>query len=76
MKTQSLMGIILIAVGVIGLSYQGIKYTTRDNAVDLGPIQVTTKTTRTIPFSPVIGGLVLVGGIALLVMAGRSAERS
>jgi hypothetical protein len=32
---------ILIAVGIIALAYQGIRYTTRERVIDLGPIQVT-----------------------------------
>ena len=40
MKTNSLIGIILIVIGIIAFAYQGITYTTREKVVDLGPIQV------------------------------------
>ena len=68
MKTNMLIGIILIALGVVAFAYQGITYTTRNKAVDLGPIQITTETTKRIPLPPIVGAVALVGGIVLLVM--------
>jgi uncharacterized membrane protein len=71
MKTNVLIGIILIIVGIAAFAYQGITYTTREKVVDLGPIQMTAEKTRTLPLSPIVGGLALVGGIALLVVGNR-----
>ena len=68
MKPYSLIGIILIVVAVAAFAYQGISYTTREKVVDLGPLQVTADKTRTLPLSPIVGGIALVGGIVLLVM--------
>ena len=71
MKTNSLIGIILIVIGIVALAYQGITYTTREKVVDLGPIQVTADKTRTLPLPPIVGGIALVGGIVLLVMGNK-----
>ena len=71
MKTNSLIGIILIVVGIIAFAYQGITYTTREKVVDIGPIQVTADKTKTLPLPPIVGGIALVGGILLLVMGSR-----
>lgn len=68
MKPYSLIGIILIVVAVAAFAYQGISYTTREKVIDLGPLQVTADKTRTLPLSPIVGGIALIGGIALLVM--------
>jgi uncharacterized membrane protein len=68
MKPTIIIAIILIALGVAVLAYQGITYTTRENVVDLGPIKVTAEKTKTIPLTPIVGAIVIVGGIALLVM--------
>ena len=68
MKTYTLIGIILIVVGIVAFAYQGISYTSREKVVDLGPVQVTSERTRTIPLPPIAGGLALVGGVLLLVM--------
>jgi hypothetical protein len=71
MKTYTLIGIILIAVGIAAFAYQGISYTTREKVVDLGPIQMTADKTRTLPLPPIVGALALVGGIALLVTGSK-----
>ena len=39
MKTNSLIGIILIVIGIIAFAYQGITYTTKEKVIDLGPIR-------------------------------------
>jgi len=68
MKTMTLIGIVLIVLGVIAFVYQGITYTTREKAIDLGPIQVTTEQTRTIPLPPIVGAVALASGIGLVVV--------
>ena len=68
MKPTIIIAIILIALGIAALAYQGITYTTRENVADLGPIKVTAEKTKTIPLTPIVGAIVIVGGIALLVM--------
>ena len=70
MKGLQLAGLILIVLGIISFTYQGINYTTHKKVVDIGPIQATTTEHKTIPLPPVLGALAFVGGIVLLV-AGR-----
>jgi hypothetical protein len=70
MRTNIFFAIFLIALGIVAFAYQGIRYTTRENVVDLGPLKVTTEKSRTVPLPPIVGAAALVGGIALLV-AGR-----
>jgi len=73
MKTNTLIAIILIAVGIVAFAYQGITYTSREKVVDLGPVQVTAEKTRTFPLPPIVGGIALVGGIVLLLMGSKKA---
>ncbi|OPX97763.1 MAG: hypothetical protein A4E62_00681 [Syntrophorhabdus sp. PtaU1.Bin002] len=68
MRPKIIIAIILIALGIAALAYQGITYTTREKVVDLGPIKVTAEKTKTIPLPPIVGTVALVGGIVLLVM--------
>ena len=72
MKTNTLIAVILIAIGIVAFAYQGITYTTREKVVDIGPIQMTTEKTKTIPLPPLVGALALVGGIVLLVMGKKN----
>jgi uncharacterized membrane protein len=71
MKTATILGIALLVLGVVAFAYQGITYTTREKVIDLGPLQATVDTKQTIPLTPLVGGLALVGGIALLVVGTR-----
>ena len=63
---QKTIGIILIIVGTLMLAYQGIRYTTRENVVDIGSFHLQTEKKKTIPFPPIVGGVTLAVGIALL----------
>lgn len=68
MKPAAYIAIALIVIGVLSFAYQGITYKTRDKTVELGPLQITTEQTHTIPLPPIVGALALAGGIAMLVM--------
>jgi len=68
MKPKIIIAIILIALGIAVFAYQGITYTTREKVVDIGPIQVTSEKTKTLPLSPIIGAIALVSGVVLLVV--------
>jgi membrane-bound ClpP family serine protease len=71
MKTNTLLGIILIVVGIVAFAYQGITYTTREKVVDLGPVHMTAERTRTLPLPPIVGAIALIGGIVLLVTGSK-----
>ena len=72
MKSTTLVGILLVIVGVIALAYPQIRYTKREKVVDIGPIEATKETRKSIPVSPVLGGLSLAGGIALLIASSKA----
>ena len=66
-----LVGIALILLGIVAFAYQGITYTSREKIIDIGPIQATADTKKTIPLSPLVGGAALVGGIVLVVVGAK-----
>jgi uncharacterized membrane protein YidH (DUF202 family) len=70
MKPAGIVGIILIAIGIIALAYGGFSYTKREKIIDAGPLQVSADREKTVPFPPILGGICLVGGI-ILVLAGN-----
>lgn len=70
MKWTVVIGIILIVVGALALAHQGINYTAHKKVLEIGSIQATKKTEKSIHLPPVLGGLALVGG-TVLVIAGR-----
>jgi uncharacterized membrane protein len=72
MKAATIVGLALIILGIVAFAYQGITYTTQEKFIDLGPVQATVEKTKTIPLTPLFGGLALVGGIVLLVVGART----
>jgi hypothetical protein len=71
MKPAVIVGIILIILGGVALAYQGITYTTQEKVVDLGPLKVEAKKEKTIPLPPLLGALLLVGGVVLVAVSAR-----
>jgi uncharacterized membrane protein YidH (DUF202 family) len=68
---MKIFGIVLIVVGLLALAFGGISWTKREKVVDLGPIQAETQKRETLPLPPIFGGVAVVAGIALVVVAGR-----
>ena len=73
MKSATLAGIVLIVLGILSFAYQGISVTTQKKVVDVGPIHATKDEKHTLPLPPVLGGILLIGGVALLLTGQRSA---
>jgi hypothetical protein len=73
-KRVTLVGIALIILGVLALAYQGITYTTREKAIDLGPFTASVDKERRVPLSPIVGVLALAGGVVLVVVGARKAS--
>jgi hypothetical protein len=64
---MKLMGIILVVLGVLALVYQGIQYTSREKILEVGSIKLSADTKKNIPLPPIVGGVALVAGIALIL---------
>jgi hypothetical protein len=72
MKPLTIVGIILIVLGVIALGYQGITYTTKERVVEIGPLKVDKEKEKTIPLPPVLGGVAVAAGVVLMIVGARS----
>ena len=69
---MKLVGILLIVFGVVALAVGGIRYTTREKVVDLGPIEATAEKHHDIPLSPIVGIAAVAGGVALVLAGTRT----
>jgi hypothetical protein len=58
-------------LGLAGLTWGGITYTTKQKVLDVGPIHASRDKTHTLPLPPVVGAIALIGGIVLLA-AGKN----
>ena len=63
MKT---LGIILVALGILMMIYTGFNYVTTKKVADIGPVQIDKKENHPVQWSPIIGGIFLIGGIVIL----------
>jgi uncharacterized membrane protein HdeD (DUF308 family) len=71
MRSTAIVGVLLIVLGLAALAYQRINYTTRETVIDVGPVHATAERHRTLPLSPVVGALAVVGGVVLLIAGKR-----
>jgi hypothetical protein len=71
MKGLTILGIALIVFGIFIMVSQGISYTKNEKVLDIGPIEAHKETRKTIPVSPIAGGVALVGGIALVIAGAK-----
>jgi len=71
MKLITMVGILLTAIGVISLIYQGVTFTTRENVIKFGPIQAYKEKNKKIPLPRILGVLAIAGGILLIVVGVR-----
>jgi hypothetical protein len=76
MRIKMVVAILLIALGIVALAYQGITYTSMGKAFNFGPIHVATEETHHIPLPPILGALALIGGIVLLVVDRKGPGRA
>jgi hypothetical protein len=73
MRPITIIGIVLIILGVVFLASEGITYTKTEKVLDIGPIEATTKHRKTIPIPPLAGGAIVAAGV-ILVIAGTKAR--
>jgi len=74
MKPTILIGILLIVLGGLALAYQGFNYTHRERVMDVGSMHVTKEDHDRVSIPPVLGGLVLVGGIVMVLFGAKKSS--
>jgi uncharacterized membrane protein YidH (DUF202 family) len=72
MKAATVVGILLIVLGIIGFAVGGISFTHQKKDVDVGPVQLSHKETNTIPISPILSTISLMAGVGLVVVGVRN----
>jgi hypothetical protein len=67
MNGRTIVGIILVVIGLFALAYQGFSYTTQKKVIDIGPIQATKEEHHSVPLPPILGALALLSGVVVVV---------
>jgi len=62
------LGITIIVIGILMLVYTGFNYVTSEKVVDLGPIEISAEKNHPVQWSPVVGVVLVIGGIVFLAI--------
>lgn len=68
MKPITIVGLVLIVIAIIGFAVGGVSFTHQKQDAKLGPIDISHQQTDTVPIPPILSGLALVGGFALVIV--------
>ncbi len=65
MKTKTI-GIVMAIIGILMIIYTGFSYVTTEKVIDLGPMQMSVEKENPVQWSPIVGVILLVGGIVIV----------
>jgi hypothetical protein len=71
MTVRYVVGAILVVIGLVSLLVGGFRWTENKTVVDIGPVKATAEEHKSLPIPPVLGGVALVAGIALLLVPSK-----
>ena len=72
MKPATIIGLLLIVIGIIGFAVGGFSYSHEKQDAKVGPLQIEHKQTSTVPIPPILSGIALLGGIALVIVGAKN----
>ncbi|OHC62046.1 MAG: hypothetical protein A2045_04030 [Rhodocyclales bacterium GWA2_65_20] len=72
MKSNLIIGIVLMVIGAAVLGYDHYSYTTTENVLQIGPIKATAEQTHTVALPPIIGWVLIGAGACLVAFAALS----
>ena len=62
------IGIGMVIIGIVMMAYTGFNYVTTEKVVDLGPININKEKNHPVQWSPIIGVVLLIGGIVVIAI--------
>ncbi len=65
---MKILGLVLIGLGIIMMIYTGFNYVSTEKVVDLGPIEINAEKNHPVKWSPVVGIVLIVGGIVVVAI--------
>lgn len=68
------IGVILVILGIVMMAYTGFNFVTREKVVDIGPLEIEKKQNNPVHWSPVVGLVLLIGGVVVLVSSKGTAN--
>lgn len=71
MKPLKLVGVVLVALGVLALVYKGFTYTAERHEAKVGPLELSVEDKERVAIPTWVGVVAIVAGAALLVVPGK-----
>ena len=71
MNIKKILGLVLIALGVLFLAVRGFSYTKETHKADLGPIDFSIKEKERVNIPTWVGVVAAVAGVALLILPSK-----
>src|SRR6185437_6886626 len=72
MKPATIVGILLIILGIVGFAVGGVSFTHTKKDVDMGPLQISHQQKETVPISPILSTISLIAGVGLVVVGSKA----
>jgi uncharacterized membrane protein YidH (DUF202 family) len=72
MKPATIVGILLIILGIVGFAVGGVSFTHQKKDVDMGPLQISHQQKETLPISPILSTISLIAGVGLVVVGAKA----
>ncbi len=76
MSATRIIGLVLVAAGVVVVLWGGIFWTRDKTFIDAGPLEVKTQQHEGVSLPPIAGAAALVAGIVLVVAGGGRRHRA
>jgi hypothetical protein len=64
----SILGALLIILGIIGFTYKYYTYTTTEKVAEIGNVKITAQEDKVIFLSPTVSAIMLISGLILVVV--------
>jgi len=69
MRNLTLVGVVLVALGIAGLIVQNVHVTETKKVLDIGPLQVRSEEQHNVPIPTIAGVLAVAAGLGLVFAA-------
>jgi hypothetical protein len=66
MRPIAWVGVLLLVLGIVGFAFGGFSFTRHKKVVDAGPLQISADEQHSVPITPIVAGLAVVGGLVLI----------
>ena len=73
MRNLTMIGVLLVALGIVGLIVQNVSFTETKKVVDIGPLQINSEEKHNVPIPTIAGFAAIIAGLGLVIASRRQA---